>query len=184
MEIAGLPTYGRPETVDIDIGLRQFMLRVYNFMLAGIGISGLVVYLAVATGFYQQIAGTPLIWIVVLAPPGAILFLSFSHREDQRRRTPGHVLEFCGILGPPHGVDRHRDAHPGEAKALAAYRTLARWDFPGLHGRQHRPGVLHERQCLLPRRAQMATPRVAICRSLAPFLSLSFAAVAGRDLSS
>src|ERR1700682_4859121 len=52
------------------IGLRQFILRVYNFMLAGIGISGLVVYLAVATGFYQQIAGTPLIWIVVLAPPG------------------------------------------------------------------------------------------------------------------
>ena len=61
----------------VDAGLRAFMLRVYNFMLAGIGISGLVVYLAVATGFYQQIAGTPLIWIVVLAPPGAVLFLRF-----------------------------------------------------------------------------------------------------------
>src|ERR1700730_13905262 len=88
-------------------------------------------FIPIFHGFYQQIAGTPLIWIVVLAPPGAILFLSFSHREDQRRRTPGHVLQFCGILGPPHGVDRHRDAHPGEAKALAAYRALARWDFPG-----------------------------------------------------
>ena len=25
------PAYGRPETVDIDIGLRQYMLRVYDF---------------------------------------------------------------------------------------------------------------------------------------------------------
>ena len=45
----------------IDAGLRQYMLRVYNFMAAGLGLTGVVAYGSVATGFYQQIAGTPLI---------------------------------------------------------------------------------------------------------------------------
>ena len=63
--------------VDVDVGLRQYMLRVYNFMAAGLGLTGLVAYAAVATGFYQQIAGTPLIWLVMLAPLGVVLFLSF-----------------------------------------------------------------------------------------------------------
>jgi FtsH-binding integral membrane protein len=39
------PAYGPPGTADVDIGLRQYMLRVYNFMAAGLGISGLVAYL-------------------------------------------------------------------------------------------------------------------------------------------
>jgi FtsH-binding integral membrane protein len=63
--------------VEIDLGLRQYMLRVYNFMAGGLALTGLVAYVAVATGFYQQIAGTPLLWIVMLAPLGAVLFLSF-----------------------------------------------------------------------------------------------------------
>jgi FtsH-binding integral membrane protein len=61
---------------DIDVGLRQYMLSVYNYMAVGLGLTGLVAYIAVATGFYQQIAGTPLIWVVMLAPILAVLFLS------------------------------------------------------------------------------------------------------------
>ena len=54
------------------------MLRVYNYMAAGLGISGLVAYLAVSTGFYQRMVGTPSIWIVMLAPLGMVLLLSFG----------------------------------------------------------------------------------------------------------
>src|SRR5205807_4347914 len=71
------PAY-RVAAPDIDVGLRQYMLRVYNYMAAGLAISGLVAYLAVSTGFYQQIAGTPLIWIVMLAPLGMVLLLGFG----------------------------------------------------------------------------------------------------------
>ncbi|WP_429925672.1 Bax inhibitor-1/YccA family protein (plasmid) [Agrobacterium vitis] len=70
------PGYGAG-TESIDPGLRRYMLRVYNLMAGGLVVSGFVGYLAAASGFYQQIAGTPLIWIVMLAPLGAVLFLSF-----------------------------------------------------------------------------------------------------------
>jgi Inhibitor of apoptosis-promoting Bax1 len=53
-------------------------VRVYSYMAAGLGISGIVAYLAVSTGLYQQIVGTPLIWIVMLAPLGMVLLLSFG----------------------------------------------------------------------------------------------------------
>src|SRR6516164_2074288 len=62
---------------DVDLGLRRYMLQVYNYMAAGLAVTGLVAYAAVTTGFYQQVAGTPLIWLIMLAPLGAVLFLSF-----------------------------------------------------------------------------------------------------------
>lgn len=61
----------------VDPRLREYMLRVYNFMAGGLIVSGLTGYIAVRTGFYQQIAETPLIWIVMLAPLAAVLVLSF-----------------------------------------------------------------------------------------------------------
>jgi FtsH-binding integral membrane protein len=53
------------------------MLSVYNYMAGGLGLTGVVAYIAMATGLYQQIAGTPLIWVLMLAPLAAVLFLSF-----------------------------------------------------------------------------------------------------------
>jgi len=74
----GQPLYGPGTAAEVDAGLRQYMVRVYSYMAAGLAISGLVAYLAVSTGFYQQIAGTPLIWIVMLAPLGMVLLLGFG----------------------------------------------------------------------------------------------------------
>jgi FtsH-binding integral membrane protein len=53
------------------------MLSVYNYMAGGLGLTGAVAYIATVTGLYQQIAGTPLIWVLMLAPLAAVLFLSF-----------------------------------------------------------------------------------------------------------
>ena len=54
------------------------MQRVYSYMAGGLALTGIVAYAAAASGFYQAIAGTPLIWVVMLAPLGFVLVLSFG----------------------------------------------------------------------------------------------------------
>jgi FtsH-binding integral membrane protein len=83
----------------VDAGLRRYMLSVYNYMAAGLGITGLVAYAAVSTGFYQQIAGTPLIWLVMLAPLGAILFLSFRIERMSIATAQAVFWSFAAIMG-------------------------------------------------------------------------------------
>jgi hypothetical protein len=66
------------DAVQIDAGLRAYMQRVYATMAGGFALTGIVAYAAAVSGFYQSIAGTPLIWIVMLAPLGFVLALSFG----------------------------------------------------------------------------------------------------------
>jgi FtsH-binding integral membrane protein len=67
-----------PVTAEIDAGLRAHMQRVYGYMAGGLALTGLVAYAAAVSGFYQAIAGTAVIWIVMLAPLGFVLALSFG----------------------------------------------------------------------------------------------------------
>ncbi len=60
----------------LDPDLRRYMLRVYNTMAGGLAVSGGAAALAIVSGFYTSIAGTPLQWVVMLAPLAAVLFLS------------------------------------------------------------------------------------------------------------
>src|ERR1700732_839465 len=62
----------------IDAGLRDHMQRVYSYMAGGLALTGVVAYAAAASGVYQSIASTPLIWLVMLAPLGFVLALSFG----------------------------------------------------------------------------------------------------------
>jgi uncharacterized protein len=93
------PLYSGGAAAGIDVGLRQYMLRVYNFMAAGLGLTGLVAYAAVTTGFYQAIAGTPLIWLVMLAPLAAVLFLSFRIERMSTGAAQATFWGFAALMG-------------------------------------------------------------------------------------
>lgn len=83
----------------LDAGLRRYMLSVYNYMAVGLGLTGLVAYAAVATGFYQQIAGTPLIWVVMLAPLAAVLFLSFRIKRISFGTAQAVFWGYAALMG-------------------------------------------------------------------------------------
>ena len=91
--------YGGGTATGVDVGLRQYMLRVYNFMAAGLGLTGLVAYGAAASGFYHQIAGTPLIWIVMLAPLAAVLFLSVRIERMSSGAAQATFWGFAALMG-------------------------------------------------------------------------------------
>jgi FtsH-binding integral membrane protein len=81
-------SHGMAAGLQINAGLRAHMERVYGYMAGGLALTGIVAYAAAASGFYQSIAGTPLIWIVMLAPLGFVLALSFGiQRMDAATAT-------------------------------------------------------------------------------------------------
>ena len=60
----------------MDEGLRTYMLRVYNYMASGLALTGVVAYIVANTPFlFNAIFGTPLMWVVMLAPLGMVMFL-------------------------------------------------------------------------------------------------------------
>ncbi|MFT3988490.1 Bax inhibitor-1/YccA family protein [Aestuariivirga sp.] len=76
-------------TAFVDEGLRSYMLKVYNYMGAGLAITGIAAILtfmaavdtsgatAALTPFGQALFTSPLKWVVVLAPVAMVFFLSF-----------------------------------------------------------------------------------------------------------
>ena len=86
--------------VTVDEGLRAYMLGVYNYMAAGVALTGVVAYLtysfAVADGgltpFGQTLYASPLKWVVMLAPLAFVLFLGVAHAADERRRGADDLL--------------------------------------------------------------------------------------------
>ena len=62
----------------IDVGLRQYLLGVYNYMASGLALTGIVA-LAVASSpaLVSAIFGSPLRWVAILAPVALVFFMSF-----------------------------------------------------------------------------------------------------------
>jgi FtsH-binding integral membrane protein len=68
----------RAETGAIDEGLRSYMLRVYNYMMFGLGLTGAVAYAVASSPAIQNVVfGSGLMWLFILAPVGLVLLLSF-----------------------------------------------------------------------------------------------------------
>lgn len=63
----------------LDAGLRAHMLRVYNYMCAGLILTGVIAFaVASSPAAVQLIFGTPLKWVAMLAPLAFIMVLSFG----------------------------------------------------------------------------------------------------------
>jgi FtsH-binding integral membrane protein len=93
--------------VAVDEGLRSYMLGVYNYMAAGVALTGIAAYLtwsfAVADGqltpFGQMLYNSPLKWVVMLAPLGFVLYMSF--RAEQMSVSGAQIAFwlFAAVMG-------------------------------------------------------------------------------------
>jgi hypothetical protein len=88
--------------VGIDVGLREYMLRVYNYMASGLALTGIVAFAAAWGGdnsFYASIAHTPLIWLVILAPLGLVMLMSFGIQRMQASTAQLVFWLYAGLMG-------------------------------------------------------------------------------------
>jgi hypothetical protein len=86
-------------SVDIDQGLRAYMLRVYNYMAIGLLITGFVAFFAAASGIYLAIAQSPLIWVVMFAPLGMVFYLSARISRMSVSAAQLSFWVFSGLMG-------------------------------------------------------------------------------------
>jgi uncharacterized protein len=82
-----------------DAGLRSYMLSVYNYMASGVLLTGVVALLAANSGFTQSIAGTPLMWVVMLAPLGFILVMNFGINKLSTTALQACFWAFATVMG-------------------------------------------------------------------------------------
>ena len=107
--IATARTGYRTDQVAIDAGLRAYMIRVYNYMTAGVALTGLVAWFAFNAAVTQTgagleltsfaIFGSPLMWVLVLAPLGLVMLLSFGINRLSAGTALTLFFVYAGLLG-------------------------------------------------------------------------------------
>jgi FtsH-binding integral membrane protein len=88
------------DVAGIDQGLRTYMLRVYNYMTAGLAITGLVAWIvSQSPALLSTIHGTPLKWVVMLAPIGVVLLFSMRLHKMSAASAQLVYWGFAGLMG-------------------------------------------------------------------------------------
>lgn len=93
-------TPAQAEAAQIDVGLRQYMLRVYNTMAGGLALTGLVAFLVASSpAAVQLLFGTPLKWVVMLAPIALVFFFSFKIESLKASTAQTIFWVYAGLMG-------------------------------------------------------------------------------------
>jgi len=93
------PTAARAGVL-FDEGLRQHMLKVYNYMGLGLVVTGIVAYVVGTTpALYVPIFQTPLKWVVMLAPLAFVFFFTFRLERMSASAAQMTFWAFCAVMG-------------------------------------------------------------------------------------
>ncbi len=84
----------------IDAGLRAHMLKVYNYMASGLALTGVIAMITASSEtMMATIFGTPLQWVVMLAPLGFVMALSFGINKMSLPTVQGLFWAFAAVMG-------------------------------------------------------------------------------------
>ena len=100
----------------VDQGLREYMLKVYNYMASGVFLTGVISLLlfGLSGGYDIQVTSTgiqnltpigqalfasPLMWVVMLAPLGIVIYMSFGIRKMSAAKAQTTFWIFAALMG-------------------------------------------------------------------------------------
>ena len=85
-------------TTAVDAGLRAYMLRVYNYMAAGVALTGVVAMLTYQlTG--PALLQSPLMWVFILAPLGLVFYISSRINTLSAEAARGLFFVYAALVG-------------------------------------------------------------------------------------
>jgi len=97
--------YGRTapagaRAAEIDVGLRAYMQKVFSLMGLGTAITGLVAFFTASSpALLQVLYGTPLRWVIFLAPLAFVLVLSFGIQRMRASTAQMVFWLFAAVMG-------------------------------------------------------------------------------------
>ncbi len=132
--------------VEIDEGLRTYMLKVYNLMAIGVAITGVAAWalfsMAVVTNDAGQITGltslgatlyaSPLKWVVMLAPLGLVFFLSFRVHKMSVSAAQTTFWIYAALMGA--SLSSILLIYTGESVVQTFFITAASFGALSLYG--------------------------------------------------
>tara|TARA_B100000945_G_scaffold301263_1_gene283838 strand:+ start:376 stop:1140 length:765 start_codon:yes stop_codon:yes gene_type:complete len=100
----------------IDQGLRSYMLKVYNYMASGVFLTGIVSLILFKlsggndiqvssngitglTNIGRLLFASPMMWVVMLAPLGIVLYMSFGIRKMSAAKAQMTFWIFAALMG-------------------------------------------------------------------------------------
>ncbi|MDA0238622.1 MAG: Bax inhibitor-1/YccA family protein [Proteobacteria bacterium] len=84
----------------IDVGLRSYMLNVYNLMASGVALTGIVAAsVASSQTMTNLIFGTPLKWVIMLAPLALVFFVSARIHKMSAATAQMTFWVFAALMG-------------------------------------------------------------------------------------
>ena len=89
---------------EIDQGLRAYMMQVYNYMMAGVALTGVVAYgvyymSTQNAAFAQLMYNSPLKWVIMFAPLGMVFFLSARMHKMSYGGAQIAFWAFAALMG-------------------------------------------------------------------------------------
>jgi hypothetical protein len=101
-------SYNAAATAAVDEGLRAYLLRVYNYMLVGLALTGATAWLAAETPirqvFFQVtplggVGLTMLGWVALFAPLGLVFWLGFRIQRMSFATAQTVFWGYAGLMG-------------------------------------------------------------------------------------
>ena len=93
-------TPAQAEAAQIDVGLRQYMLKVYNYMASGLALTGIVALLvSMSPQAMMTLFGTPLKWVVIFAPVVVVMVFAAKIGSMRASTAQGVFWLYAGLMG-------------------------------------------------------------------------------------
>jgi FtsH-binding integral membrane protein len=91
-------TAAQAGVADIDVGLRQYMLKVYDYMAGGLVLTGLVAFAAVNIPSVYEIV-FPLRFVALFATFGIVLFMGFRIHSMRASTAQALFWTYAALMG-------------------------------------------------------------------------------------
>jgi uncharacterized protein len=87
-----------------DVGLRAHMQRVFGYMGGGLALTGLLAWMVANAPLAGVIFGTPLKYLVMLAPLGFVMFMNIKMQSLSAATLRTLFWSFCATMGLSMGA--------------------------------------------------------------------------------